>query len=377
VETAKYSDTTSLTVNLPAINVLSKNIDYKRISISNFTNPGEQYVDLVNYYKEAVRIDNPSLNDSQVTTRAYELYMETSLPYAIGGLEYLLDWNANPVSRAEMHHNVSVYSFNSQSGGGIQGNRNPFVDYPELVDYIYGEFKDVPGNIKDLRPTFVDLEMDKDEIYNYAIGENYQNKYDVGDTISATSLDLKGVKYNFDIVDVDESVIDNPYTFIEDDIGYKEYSFATDKNDITIKLNVGESFVKASEFDASKNYYLSADGNNFATTTINSKGQLLMSSEDYASVTFEETDVEGQYYVKIEDKNGSIYLGYSGSGTNLTNNKTVWKVQYLNNGGFVLVEAGGRFLGLASKGATEAKAYAGSNLKVESNYPPVYLYIQK
>ena len=45
--------------------------------------------------------------------------------------ELLLQWNAkDPVSDLEKKRNEGVYS--------IQGNRNPFIDYPELAEYIWG-----------------------------------------------------------------------------------------------------------------------------------------------------------------------------------------------------------------------------------------------
>ena len=51
-------------------------------------------------------------------------------------LEMLLKWAKNdPVSEKEINRNNAVY--------GIQKNRNPFIDYPGLEDYIWGDKKDV------------------------------------------------------------------------------------------------------------------------------------------------------------------------------------------------------------------------------------------
>ena len=51
-------------------------------------------------------------------------------------LKMLLRWAANdPVSEKEINRNEAIY--------GIQGNRNPFVDYPGLEQYIWGSKKDV------------------------------------------------------------------------------------------------------------------------------------------------------------------------------------------------------------------------------------------
>ena len=46
-------------------------------------------------------------------------------------LNLLLTWHRNdPVSEKEKVRNNAVES--------LQGNRNPFIDYPELVEYIWG-----------------------------------------------------------------------------------------------------------------------------------------------------------------------------------------------------------------------------------------------
>ncbi len=50
------------------------------------------------------------------------------LPWA---LDLLIRWhNEDPVSQKEIDRNNAVYN--------LQGNRNPFIDYPELVGIIYG-----------------------------------------------------------------------------------------------------------------------------------------------------------------------------------------------------------------------------------------------
>lgn len=49
-------------------------------------------------------------------------------------LELLIKWHKeDPVSEKELERNEIVF--------GIQGNRNPFIDYPDLADYIWGENK--------------------------------------------------------------------------------------------------------------------------------------------------------------------------------------------------------------------------------------------
>lgn len=56
--------------------------------------------------------------------------------YTDWAINMLLRWAAeDPVSQKEIDRNNAVY--------GIQGNRNPFVDYPGLEEYIWGDKQDV------------------------------------------------------------------------------------------------------------------------------------------------------------------------------------------------------------------------------------------
>lgn len=53
-------------------------------------------------------------------------------------LDMLLRWHEmDPVSQKELDRNDAVYE-------SKQGNRNPFIDYPELVDLIFGDSRNVP-----------------------------------------------------------------------------------------------------------------------------------------------------------------------------------------------------------------------------------------
>ena len=50
--------------------------------------------------------------------------------FEMGKLSTLLKWSKeDPVSKWEMQRNERIYEY--------QGNRNPFVDYPDLADYLY------------------------------------------------------------------------------------------------------------------------------------------------------------------------------------------------------------------------------------------------
>lgn len=51
--------------------------------------------------------------------------------------QLLLKWSAeDPVDQKEINRNNAIYK--------VQGNRNPFIDLPELADYIWGDKNDTP-----------------------------------------------------------------------------------------------------------------------------------------------------------------------------------------------------------------------------------------
>ena len=102
----------------------------------------------------------------------------TAKSHTLDGLKYpglqqwqlnmLLRWAENdPVSEKEIKRNQAVY--------GIQKNRNPFIDYPGLEQYIWGTLKDVPfsynnygepAGIEELENDTEAKSIDDETIYN-------------------------------------------------------------------------------------------------------------------------------------------------------------------------------------------------------------------
>ena len=74
-------------------------------------------------------------------------------------LNMLLKWaKQDPVSEKEINRNNTVY--------GIQNNRNPFIDYPGLEEYIWGDKKDVAFSYDnysttDIEDLFEDVQNDE------------------------------------------------------------------------------------------------------------------------------------------------------------------------------------------------------------------------
>ena len=57
--------------------------------------------------------------------------------------ELMLKWHRlDPVSEKELIRNEVIYGNKNYNKGSLkQNNRNPFIDYPELVEYIWGDKK--------------------------------------------------------------------------------------------------------------------------------------------------------------------------------------------------------------------------------------------
>ena len=94
-------------------------------------------------------------------------------------LSFLLDWHRqDPVSQKEIDRNQAVY--------GIQHNRNPFIDYPELVEYIWGNRVGQTVNLSSMTPTCEGGGYDPTVTFKYAVS------WSVCGTISQTDSVIAG-----------------------------------------------------------------------------------------------------------------------------------------------------------------------------------------
>ena len=164
--------------------------------------------------------------DSPMTTKG-ESY-NVLRPWA---LKMLMRWSKNdPVSQKEIDRNNAVYE--------IQENRNPFIDYPGLEDYIWGDLKetafdcgfDYTPPVEDGQRQFVkvtsadDLELGKSYLFVYEKSgkamagrtdtKNYLDPVDVGTIYTtglATQVNVAGKPHTFLL-----GGTKNAYTFLDE-----------------------------------------------------------------------------------------------------------------------------------------------------------------
>ena len=160
--------------------------------------------------------------------------------FAIGNLTDLLEWNyLCPVDYLEMQHNISVYQDKNNPDGFAQGNRNPYVDYPELVEYVYGYSKDKPGRLADLTPAGQSFELEKGKtISHYAI-KQAKREFGYSEKLTTNNYQICRVNYDFSSEDVTSTNIVNSlenHTFTESDGDFIEATITTGVNEIKYQI---------------------------------------------------------------------------------------------------------------------------------------------
>lgn len=166
----------------------------------------------------------------------------------MGNLSSLLSWNNSfEVDRKEYQHNEVVYSY--LYNGVAQGNRNPFVDYPQLVDYVFGDKMEQPGELKYLEPTYEKLKIESEEINNVAI-KSANRIYYLGDILSLDDISLVSVSNNFTYSTYEgNKIFSTGSNFVElDEVGTFNYSINTIYNQIDFKIEVKDSVFDSCNF---------------------------------------------------------------------------------------------------------------------------------
>ena len=159
--------------------------------------------------------------------------------FAIGHLSDLLEWNNSfRVDYLEMQHNISVYKDSDNLDGVAQGNRNPFVDYPGLVDYVYGNKKNQPGSLKDVVTASSYLESEQNSISHYAI-KQAKREYNFGEQLTNNDYQIVAVNKNY-TYQVSSNVTHslNGHTFVESDGVTMEAKVTTPINELKYQIGL-------------------------------------------------------------------------------------------------------------------------------------------
>lgn len=221
-------------------------------------------------------------------------------------LNMLMEWAKNdPVSEKEINRNNAVYA--------IQKNRNPFIDYPGLQEYIWGIcINDVFDYDDYVQPVYSDVPDDPDEPVidsNSYVKVNDAGSLKAGDKILiayvngssaqvlSTTQDTKNRPATTDVTLNDNGTL-TPGTAAQ--------VITLEKNGENFLFNVGDGYLYAAS--SSKNYLkteTTADDNAKATISI---------SDGNASITFQGTNTHN--IIRYNPNNNSpIFSCYSGTST--------------------------------------------------------------
>ncbi|MDR3653234.1 MAG: endonuclease [Paludibacter sp.] len=135
------------------------------------------YFYMATAYEHYTRKWDATITESMMEADTYP----TLKPWAI---QLLLQWNRqDPVSQKELTRVENVYA--------IQKNRNPFIDHPELIEYIWGNLKDTPYQIS------TDLQQIIEKPFNIKFNKSedcFIVESKVNDSIAYTIFSTNGIK---------------------------------------------------------------------------------------------------------------------------------------------------------------------------------------
>ena len=183
-------------------------------------------------------VNNINMKGLRIVEENVEYAQGSYDTFAIGHLSDLLEWNQEyAVDYLEMQHNLAVYSDTDNLDGYAQGNRNPYIDFPGLVDYVYGAKKDQPGKIDDViaSASYLDSE-NHDSLSHYAIKEA-KREYGFNTQIDNSDIKVVAVKKDYsyeEAFDFNNSL--DRHTFSEEDGDIVDVTITTRLNDIKYQI---------------------------------------------------------------------------------------------------------------------------------------------
>ena len=266
------------------------------------------------------------------------VFFDSNKPYedfAIGNLGDLLEWNNDyDVDYLEMQHNISVYKDVDNLDGYAQGNRNPYVDFPGLVDYVYGSKKDQPGSLKDVFPSISYLDFDNPSgISHYAIKEA-KREYGFNQQIELSDIKVVAVKNDYSYSETtDFTNTLSGHVFAESDGDTMSATIVTPLNNIAYQIVLNPMAMCSSDI-------IALNKNGINDTTPNVEQPIKCGDYDFLfsfTTTYSEVGSKGMT-LSNDNKNGGFYLG---SGTkNLTGLTLKSKESYTIDQAYIKAYAG-------------------------------------
>ena len=147
------------------------------------------YFYMVTCYKSDVQ-NWPGCPQLDYATNGYKAFSTWSI-------QMLMEWHrADPVSQKEISRNEAVYSSYDNGREYGQGNRNPFVDHPELAEHIWGTKQDIPWTgggsgddpIDKVEPVMLDVDLDA------VTGHSFRADWTNGGDVSSYTLKVGQVQ---------------------------------------------------------------------------------------------------------------------------------------------------------------------------------------
>ena len=189
----------------------------------------------------------------------------------IGNLEVLLEWNElDPVDQFEIHRNNLIFN-------NIQYNRNPFIDYPEWANAIWGDGVANVGvdepclieNTIDIRPSAngrLEVASLPSKI-SYTRGEPFSSEGLVINKVNGTNVQPIET---YELSIVDGTILDKPGTIEVHVIAKEEKvtytSFTIEVNNTTEETPISTTIYSTGfDYESGKNYQ--------GTVTVGPKGQ--------------------------------------------------------------------------------------------------------
>ncbi len=344
---AKYKPLT-LTENYEAPNV---------VTLNAFAN-SEKYADLrIHYLGEATTFESICNGDETKFDELIEPYVNAYVDYRYENYDFnmgkksdILKWATEySVDRLEYQHNESVCKHVYSLRQKAQGNRNPFVDYPELVSYCFGDKKNQPGSLNKIEPSAHQLNIDTDPkaLANYAI-KDHKLEFFTGETFTKDDYSIVKVNNDFTYEETTDYVDStSSYTFKESDIGTKKLQVKINEQIIDLFVNVRDGGMESCK------YKKTLDKNDFTVNTMNGE----FNFDDTHQWTYETTN---KISTCSNDKAKGVKFGKSGA--------AVGSITLTSKDSFTNVNAF-YFSGNVASGLTiNYKLYVGETIVCNGNY---------